>query len=53
MYLKGPGEVYLLDRDNSVFVAPQLSFPARKRLGDCVKDTLVDGVRAHSGVVSG
>ena len=52
MYLKGPGEVYMVDRNNSVFEAPQLSFPARKRPGDCVKDTLVDGVRAYSSVVS-
>ena len=44
MYINGPREVYLIDRDNSVFVAPQIVFPARKRPGDYVKDTLVDGV---------
>ena len=51
MYLKGPGEVYMVGRDNCVFEAPQLSFPARKRPGDCVRDTLVDGVRAGSTVM--
>ena len=44
MYINGPGEVYLIDRDNSVFLASQIVFPARKRPNDCVKDTLVDGV---------
>ena len=44
MYINGPGEVYLIDRDNCVFLAPHIVFPARKRQGDCVRDTLVDGV---------
>ena len=44
MYIRGHGETYMLDRDNAVFAVPQLSFPARKRPGDFVRDTLVDGV---------
>eukprot|EP00731_Ephydatia_muelleri_P011049 Em0005g1635a len=43
MYIKGPGEVYMIDRDNSVFKVPRVSFPARKRPGDGVKSTLLDG----------
>lgn len=44
MYIKGEGEIYLINRDNAVFVAPQIRFPARKRPDDVVRDTLVDGV---------
>lgn len=43
MYIKGPGEVYMIDRDNSVFQVPRISFPARKRAGDGVRSTLLDG----------
>ena len=48
MYINGPREVYLIDRDNCVFLAPHIVFPARKRQGDCVRDTLVDGVCVYS-----
>ena len=50
MYIKGPGEVYMLDRDNSVFKVHIIDFPARKRPGDGVRSTLVDGVSYHGDV---
>ena len=37
-------EVYLIDRDNNVFGAPQFHFPQRKNLHDHIYDTLIDGV---------
>ena len=37
----------MIDRDNSVFKVPRVSFPARKRPGDGVKSTLLDGVSYH------
>lgn len=40
MLMDGPGEVYLFDRDHTVYAAPQLSFPNRKGPH---RDTLVDG----------
>ena len=43
MYIKGKGEVYMLDRDNSVFRVANLTFPARKRPGGHVENTLIDG----------
>lgn len=36
-------EVYLIDRDNNVFAAPQFHFPQRKSLKEHVYDTLLDG----------
>ncbi len=44
MYIKGRGEIYLVDRDNAVFEAPQLTFPQRKSSHAHVEDTLLDGV---------
>ena len=43
MYIRGKGEVFLLDRDNSVFSCSLLSFPARAQ-GAHISDTLLDGV---------
>lgn len=37
-------EIYLIDRDNNVFAAPQFHFPQRKSPGEHVFDTLLDGV---------
>ena len=37
----------MIDRDNSVFKVNNISFPARKRPGDMVRFTLVDGVSYH------
>ena len=37
-------EIYLIDRDNNVFAAPQFHFPQRKNLKEHVYDTLIDGV---------
>ena len=43
MYIRGKGEVFLLDRDNSVFSCPMLTFPSRAETQH-LSDTLVDGV---------
>ncbi|XP_046856619.1 mRNA-capping enzyme-like [Xenia sp. Carnegie-2017] len=43
MYIKGRHEIYLIDRDNAVFKAPQLTFPQRKSPHAHVVDTLLDG----------
>ena len=37
-------EIYLIDRDNNVFAAPQFHFPQRKFPREHVFDTLLDGV---------
>ena len=44
MYIHCEGEIYMLDRDNSVFSVPQLKFLSRKRRNDHIFETLVDGV---------
>lgn len=44
MLILGEREVYLIDRDNNVFAAPQLHFPQRKFLKEHVYDTLLEGV---------
>ncbi len=44
MYIRARGEVFMLDRDNSVFPVTQLSFPDRKNPGEFIRETLVDGV---------
>lgn len=44
MYIQCEGEVFMLDRDNSVFSVPQLRFLSRKRKDDHIFETLVDGV---------
>ena len=45
MYIRGLHEIFLIDRDNSVFEAPQFLFPQRKYPNRNVEDTLLDGVR--------
>ena len=44
MYIKDKEQIYLIDRDNSVFSAPGICFPSRKKTGEHVKDTLADSV---------
>lgn len=44
MYIRGRGEVFMIDRDNAVFQVPDLSFPSRARPDDHLTDTLLDGV---------
>lgn len=39
----GPNEVYMIDRDNTVFHIPGLNFRRRKELGAHLRDTLLDG----------
>ena len=43
MYIRRKREVFLLDRDNSVFSCTLLTFPARAP-GEHISDTLLDGV---------
>ena len=45
LYIKDKGHIYLVDRDNSVFSAPAIRFPARKKPGSHVTETLADSVR--------
>ena len=44
MYIKDRKQIFLVDRDNSVFLIPGLTFPSRKRPGEHVKETLADSV---------
>ena len=44
MLILKEGEVYFLDRDNSVFISDKFFFPRRKNPEEHVFDTLVDGV---------
>jgi len=44
MLILKEGEVYFLDRDNSVFISDKFFFPRRKNPDEHVFDTLVDGV---------
>ena len=44
MYIRKENEIYMLDRDNAVFLIPKLQFPSRKHAGQHIKETLVDGV---------
>ncbi len=48
MYIHCEEEIYMLDRDNSVFLVPQLKFFSRKRKYDHIFETLVDGVSPMS-----
>ena len=43
MLIDGLGEVYMIDRDNTVFHVPALSFWKRKQLHQPIEKTLVDG----------
>lgn len=43
MLIDGPNEVYMIDRDNTVFFVPKLQFPRRKDLNAHIKSTLLDG----------
>jgi len=44
MLIDGPGQIYFIDRDNCVFVAPGVTFPYRKNFDEHLSNTLVDGV---------
>ena len=47
MLIMSSGEIYFIDRDNSIFQVEGLTFP---HVTDCkrtLKDTLLDGVRIH------
>lgn len=43
MLVQGDGEVYFVDRENSVFEVNGLTFP-HLRENRCLRDTLMDGV---------
>lgn len=44
LYIRDKGQIYLIDRDNSVFSAPGVAFPSRKRPGEHLKECLADSV---------
>ncbi|XP_018018870.1 mRNA-capping enzyme [Hyalella azteca] len=43
MLIDGGGEIYLSDRDNSIFHAPDITFKDKDDLNVNLKDTLIDG----------
>jgi hypothetical protein len=43
MYIKGKDEIYMADRDNSIFKVKYLVFPHRKDLNRHLSNTLIDG----------
>ncbi|XP_052235215.1 mRNA-capping enzyme-like [Dreissena polymorpha] len=43
MLIDGPDQVFMLDRDNTVFHVPKLQFPKRKDLKSHINNTLLDG----------
>lgn len=45
MLIDGRNEVYMIDRDNSVFHVANLEFPYRKDMRIHLSNTLLDGVR--------
>lgn len=44
MLIDGRNEVYMIDRDNSVFHVTNLEFPYRKDMRTHLSHTLLDGV---------
>lgn len=46
MLIDGKNEVYMIDRDNSIFHVSNLEFPFRKDLRTHLANTLLDGVRS-------
>ena len=53
MYIRKEDEVYMVDRDNAVFLIPNVKFFSRHNLEQHLKDTLVDGVRDDTGILVG
>ena len=53
MYIRKEDEVYMVDRDNAVFLIPKVKFFNRHNLEQHLKDTLVDGVRDDAGILVG
>lgn len=49
MLIDGKNEVYMIDRDNSVFHVSNLEFPFRKDLRVHLTNTLLDGVSMYYG----
>lgn len=44
MLIQGDGEIYFIDRDNSVFQVSGLTFPHPRDISRTLRDTLLDGV---------
>ncbi|XP_019851711.1 PREDICTED: mRNA-capping enzyme-like isoform X3 [Amphimedon queenslandica] len=42
LYIKDKGHIYLIDRDNSVFNSPNITFLSRKREGEHLRDCVAD-----------
>ena len=53
MYIRKEDEVYMVDRDNAVFLIPKVKFFNRHNLEEHLKDTLVDGVRDDTDILVG
>lgn len=53
MLIDGKDEVYMVDRDNSVFHVSNLEFPFRKDLRVHLENTLLDGVRSFVCILLG
>lgn len=47
MMIQADGEIYFIDRDNSVFQANGLTFPHPRDISKTIKDTLLDGVSSY------
>ena len=47
MYINGKNDVFMLDRDNSVFRVQNLTFPKRKEPEKHLENTLLDGVSKY------
>lgn len=48
MFIEGRGQVYMIDRDNTVFHVPNLLFPFRKDHSKHLENTLIDGVSSSA-----
>lgn len=44
LLIQGDGELFFIDRNNSVFEIKGLAFPHPRDTGRVLKDTLLDGV---------
>ena len=51
LYIRDKGQIYLLDRDNSVFSAPSIKFFSRKRQGEHLRECLADAVSTLCNIV--
>ena len=48
MLIQKNGEIFFIDRDNSVFQVNGLTFPHPRDTRKILRDTLLDGVSTHT-----